>query len=175
MKVTGYEITRRLRELQEERDITQERFSSGLSVYPSMRDKVVATPKELSLSVLSLEAQIALLQTIQNEYNLTVIVAVEGVTMSLAQAIKTVGGLGRVSKLWRNTARPTKEARRWVSTERSLDNGNPTTEDLEPFYDPLVSIQEHHTLERTLGHFRAAIQTANSQQVEMAVPDGLLV
>lgn len=100
MEVTGYRLMARLRELMNRRDALYAGFEDSLNVFPDELE-LKRHPVDMSRDIEDLERKIALLQTMQHAYNLTVWV---DSVYTLAVAIKLVGGAGRLAKMWRKVA-----------------------------------------------------------------------
>lgn len=120
MKITGYKLQHRLRDLQQEREVYVNQFNDGLYVFPDDRKPL---PSESFEKFRVLENEIAGLQTLQSRYNLTVQVKVGENVVSLMEAIKRVGGAGRQEKMWRSyaTNNPNKD-RYYTRDTRSADD-----------------------------------------------------
>ena len=106
MKVTGYKLQHALRELAHTSVIAAGQFDDSLTVFP---DEKKPHPTKVMDDFQEAESKIARLQTFQAAYNLRVTVKVEGHTMTLSQAVKLVGGAGRIEKMWRSVAAPAKD------------------------------------------------------------------
>ncbi len=103
MQITGYKLQHTLRELHHRRDIAARRFDQGQHRFEG-EDK--PTAEEAYIRFSAAEAAIAKLQTAQAQYNLAQRVTVLGVSMTLAEAVKRVGGAGRMEKMWRSVGGP---------------------------------------------------------------------
>lgn len=101
MKVTGYKIREALRKWQLKRETAAVQFHGTLLVFPGEEKPA---PASIVRAVTEAETRIAALQTAQTIYNTRVLVQFEGRTITLLEAIKLVGALGRVEKLWRVAA-----------------------------------------------------------------------
>lgn len=103
MKVTGYKLREALRNLELRREAVARDFQESLVVFPEEEGKRKG-PEELADSLVRLERDIARLQAAQTEYNTKVKVSVLGEAMTLAQAVKTVGGATRAIQLWKGAS-----------------------------------------------------------------------
>ena len=106
MRVTGYKLQHRLRELHHVRDIAATQFDNGKFTFD---DEDKPTAKGAFDRYADAEAAIAQLQTAQGRYNLGIEVTVLGKKMTLAGAVERVGGAGRMEKMWRSVASPKKD------------------------------------------------------------------
>jgi len=106
MKITGYKLQHTLRELAHRRDTAAARFDKVLWKF---EDQDKATPQQIMKAYRDAEVTIAKLQTAQGRYNLAITVNVLSETMTLAEAVKRVGGAGRMEKMWRSIAAPKKD------------------------------------------------------------------
>jgi hypothetical protein len=104
MKITGYKLQHAIRELDHSRDIASQQFNEGQWSFEG-EDKI--HPSEAMTTFFDVENRIAKIQTVQAEYNLKVMVEVQGTQMTLAEAVKRVGGAGRMEKMWRSCAKNT--------------------------------------------------------------------
>src|SRR5690606_25645250 len=69
------------------------------------------TPDEILSEFIEAEDAIAKLQTEQLKYNLAVNVKINGSDVTLAEAIKKIGGIGRIEKIWKAASKPIKTGR----------------------------------------------------------------
>jgi hypothetical protein len=171
--ITGYQLAQKIKELGDRRDIRQQQFNQCFQVFPSQKAHA-PDPKQLTAALIELEGKLALLQVAQSEYNLIVAVQVGETTVPLAQAIKTVGGLGRASKAWKTAAKGTQNRNPYATYRPTARNLNPDTEELTDYYSADEALEQHLFLEGQIGVLRAAIQQGNSQVVELELPEGLL-
>lgn len=115
MKITGYRIRERLNALLIDHKIASDSFSGTLVYFDE--DGQGETPDSVADRFAEAERQVAGLQALQARYNLSVAVEVQGQKMTLCEAIKRVGGAGRLEKMWRDGS----------STLRGVDwRGTPT-------------------------------------------------
>ena len=105
MKITGYKLQHRLKEWHHARDIAAALFADSLHRF---HGEEKTSPREAFQAYQVAEDAIARLQTAQARYNLDIVVAPLGQEMSLAEAVKRVGGAGRMEKMWRSMAAPKK-------------------------------------------------------------------
>lgn len=115
MKFTGYRIRERLNALLIDHKIASDSFGGTLVYFDE--DGQGESPDSVADRFAEAERRIAALQAVQARYNLSVTVEVLGQKMTLCEAIKRVGGAGRLEKMWRPA----------TSTLRGVDwRGTPT-------------------------------------------------
>lgn len=157
MKITGYALREALKQQELMKSAAEGEFKDTLS-YEEGTDPV--QPQTVVAAFEAAELAISKLETAQALYNLTVSVAFEGQNISLLSAIKLVGFLGRIEKMWKGAIT------------------NPVSE--HPYYDDkrkprkrTVSSQDAIALTKAYGKkcnaLRAAIAVANG--VEIDIPD----
>jgi len=164
MKVTGYMLREAIKQHELRREAAYRAFSDSLKVFPG---EVKDSPVALVEQFLAAERAIAALQTAQMKYNLIVKVELYGhgwerTTMPLGQAIKLIGGEGRVEKLWRSAAGPKKD--RYY---RDPDEIDPTHVRAQPTIKPQEAVKLATAAGKRAGALRAAIATANATEVEI--------
>lgn len=116
MKITGYRIKERLNALLIDHKIASDSFNGSL-VYFEDDGQGASSPDSVADRFAEAERRIAALQAVQARYNLSVTVEVQGHKMTLCEAVKRVGGAGRIEKMWRDA----------TSTLRGVDwRGTPT-------------------------------------------------
>lgn len=102
MKLTGYRIRERLNALLIDHKIAADAFSGSLVYFED--DGQGETPDSVASRFAEAERKVASLQAVQARYNLAVPVEVQGERMTLCEAIKRVGGAGRLEKMWRDAS-----------------------------------------------------------------------
>ena len=124
MKVTGYRLRQAIKEMETQRDLLAARFADCLKEFEGEEK-----PDPLDVMGLYQQAEIELatLQSAQAEYNVQVTVyphmPVGGTkaSMTLSEAIKQVGGAGRVEKMWKTAALGPKNRYGYESDSRDRD------------------------------------------------------
>jgi hypothetical protein len=162
MKITGFQITYRLRELQDTREVTSAQFNSSLFQFASEAG-TKASPLELMRILEEYERKISVLQVAQARYNLAVQVEVQGRAMTLHEAVKLVGGAGRIAKMWKDAAKNT-GANPYSYGETSRDKDH-------EYAQRAVSVQEcldaSTRANRWASALRQAIQLGNAVEMEV--------
>ena len=159
MKTTGYGLREAIKFHKLRSDEAASSFDSTLKVFSGDTKEL---PQSVVERYLASEAAISRLQTAQSELNLIVKVTVDGGTVTLSEAIKRVGGLGRAEKMWRSVANPKKD--RYSTFE---DTRDPTREHAKPTISPTEASALASKVAKTAGRFRAAIATANTVEVDI--------
>jgi len=160
MKITGYKLREAIKQQELRRDTAASMFDDSLKVFP---DETKTAPQDVVKAFLDAETAVARLQTAQMRFNLAVSVDVLGEKMTLAEAIKRVGGQGRAEKMWRSAAGG-KRRERYGYDDDELD---PTKVRAKPTITPDTAVKLASSAGRVAGAFRAAIATANAQEIEI--------
>jgi hypothetical protein len=167
MQVTGYMIREALKRQEIRRSTLAIQAKSSLWQFPG-DEKMSADEVMAQLRVA--EEAIAALQVLQDRYNLMVEVEVNGVKLSLSQAIKTVGGAGRVEKQWRDFATDTgKRGYQDESLSRDKDE-----ERAVRTLSPKECLMRSTQAANYAGSLRAVIAEGNSKKVNFDGLDTLL-
>lgn len=103
MKTTGYDLREAIKQHELRRDTAARAFNGSLKAFPNEEKE---SPEAVIHAFTAAELAITTLQTAQMRYNLAVTITANGKTMPLALAIKIVGGIARVEKMWRSAAGP---------------------------------------------------------------------
>lgn len=106
MKITGYRIQHTLRELRHAIDVAVGQFNDSLRVFPGETKR---KPTTIMTNLRVAESKLARLQVVQARYNLLVDVKVYDTEMTLSEAVKLTGGVGRMEAMWRSVASPKKD------------------------------------------------------------------
>lgn len=157
MKITGYALREALKQHELVKSTAEGEFRGSLT-YTEEVVPVGDSPQEIVSSYEAAELAISKLETAQAMYNLAVTVNFEGKQISLLSAIKLVGFLGRVEKMWKTAiANPVQPV--------YYENQKPQKRS--------VSAQEALNFAKAYGKkcntLRAAIAVANG--VEIDIPD----
>ena len=166
MNVTGYKLQHRLKELDHTLNIAASQFDNGKFKFV---DEDKPTAKEAFDRFEQAEKDIARLQVAQARYNLSVIVEVQDQDMTLAEAVKRVGGAGRMEKMWRGVASPQRD-------RYSLDDGRTRNKD-EERSEPTVTAAEATTYaqkaSKLASALREAIAVANATERDIELDSAL--
>lgn len=161
MQVTGYQLREAIKRWEMRKDTTAKQWDDALWTFEGEKK---TTPTDLADQYSTADANIALLQTAQTRYNLLVAVKVQGKDLSLSEAVKRVGGAGRLEKMWRSFATNNGRDRySRLDNERKKDSeyAKRTVTAAECLKKATVAAQY-------AGALRAAIAEGNSSKVDMA-------
>lgn len=166
MKITGYKLQQRLRELRNELDVLLAQFNNSKTYFPPDPPPALAN---IGMEIERVEKSIALIQEAQAKYNLETLVP--NTDLTLHAAVKLIGPMGRMEKIWRSVAKG-KERDRYSygsdSTERKVDSvyaHNSVTQDAALAYAKQYS--------RQASIIREGIALANQVEQEMDLDPGL--
>lgn len=173
MEVTGYTFKEAIKMAILELDTVRSTFDESLYVFAGEERQ---DPVEIAKRIEELEGQIAQLQTAQAEYNLTVSVTVKNMdglpaSMSLMSAIKLVGGMGRLAKMWRTAASGKQvdryDRQRFQTRSKDTEVAQPTMKKV----DALAAAKSYSRFAAALG---GAISTGNTTKLDIAWIDASL-
>jgi hypothetical protein len=167
MKITGYDLRDAISGWQLKRDAATKAFDGSLYKFP---DENKETPNEVVASIEAAELIIAKLQTAQMEYNLKVQLKLPGGTLSLAEAIKRVGGLGRIEKMWKSAASPKKRSYLDLDEVPTRDDGRIVA---ERQLNTKEVIEQASKVGKLAGKFRSAIAVGNATEVDIDLDPSL--
>lgn len=160
MKTTGYKLREAIRMWELRRKMAGDNFDKSLHAFEG-EDR--ESPQAVVVHFKHADEAVANLQTAQAMYNLSVKVNVLGEEMTLCEAVKRVGGAGRVEKLWRTAAIDKKDR---YSYDRDLVRNAD-----EVRARRTISLKQAGELAaeaaKWAGALRAAIAVANSTEVEV--------
>lgn len=160
MKITGWLLREAIKSHELRRDTAARAFNGTLRKFD---DEVKQAPTEVVAEFLAREASIAALQVAQAQYNLKVRVNHDGRNITLCEAVKLIGGLGRAEKMYRS-ATGDKPDRYSIRDDNVRDpNQVRAKETIAPAEAArLASIQA-----KSAGRLRAAIATGNGTEIEI--------
>lgn len=160
MLYTGYALQTKIRTLKVEVDSYASQFENGKAKF---QDEDKPTCWEAFKNFKQAEEELATVQTLQCMYNQRVYVTVQGVRMTLAKAVRLVGGAGRAEAMWRNIVAPKKD--RYGSRDGLVRSANETHAD--PTYTMDQAKEQAKKTSTYASALRQAIQEANATQVEL--------
>lgn len=167
MKVTGFQISNALRELYHVRDIAAATWADCQYAFAGENKP---HPDDVALRFMDAEAKVAKLQVAQQHYNLTVRVSVQGQQMTLSEAVKRVGGAGRMEKMWRSYAVPKKDRyERGPEVVRNKDEVHAGR--VIPTH---AATDRARAASRFANALRSAIQIGNATEIEIDMDPELL-
>jgi hypothetical protein len=159
MDVDGNQLKEALKMASLELSIVKTQFEDTLFKFD---DEEKESPGDVADRIDELESRIAKLQTAQSLYNLSIEVEVLGETMLLEEAIKRVGGAGRLSKTWRN-ASAGRVRDRWSTLQASVRKDGEET--AKPTITKLEALGKAKAAEKFASALRSAISTGNTVKV----------
>lgn len=162
IKVNGFKIQQIIKDLSHEREVIKTHFVPSLKKFGW---ETKSSPYEISDKLLKLESDISSWQALQDAFNINVKVAPLGTTMSLAEAIKAIGGLSRVQALWQTASK---------EEDYYVESRNKDTE-----YQSLTISKEEAAgkakeFTKIVAAFREAIQKGNAQELTFTVNKAIL-
>ena len=159
MKVTGYKLRETIRTWELRRKMAGDNFDKSLHAF----EGEAKDPYSVVRSFQHADEAVANLQTAQAMYNLSIKVEVLGEEMTLCEAVKRVGGAGRVEKLWRTAATDKKD--RYGYDRELVRNAD------EVRAKRTITLQQAGEMAakaaKWAGALRAAIAVANSEEIEV--------
>lgn len=162
MKTDGYMLRDALKAQALQKEAAEKAFKGSLHKF---EDEKKLSPQEVVDRLRMAELAIAKLQVAQMRYNLAVEVKVAGETMTLADAIKRIGAVGRAEKMWRSVTPPV-ERRSYM-----MDDIDPTRDPNQVRAKRTIETDEAVALAakagKLAGQFRAAIAKGNAQEIEI--------
>jgi hypothetical protein len=154
-KVTGYQIRTALEEAKLVLATVSDQFTDCLYKFDDEEDK--KPPKEVIEAIRAAEHRVAQLQALQEKYNQTVTVSVDGCSYTLALAIKMRGYASRIEAQW-------KQATRNQSPERRYYREDPLKRSKEDVYAKrTISKDDAITEAKKAGRWTNALKNAIAQ------------
>lgn len=160
MQTDGYALREAIKQWELRKGAAEKAFPSSLHKFTNEEKD---TPQQVVNTYLAAEDAISKLQVAQMRYNLMVKVVISGEEMSLAEAIKRVGGAGRIEKMWK-TATPQERRHSFMDDALTRD---PNQERAQTTLDPKAAVTLAAQAGKRSGAFRAAIAVANATKVEI--------
>jgi hypothetical protein len=168
MKTTGYALREAIKQYELRRDTASGTFNQSLKKFP---DEQKETPQAVIETFTKAEAALAKLQVAQMRYNLAVQVEANGERMSLAEAIKRIGGVGRIEKMWKSTV---SEKNTRPSYMDDVDTRDPNQIRAIRTITAADAVKLAIQTGKKAGSLRAAIAVANGKEVEVEDLDSSL-
>jgi hypothetical protein len=177
VKANGSRLKLLLKLWNDKKLASMSKWSGSFWRFPSHGDDFLS-PGDVNEELIEADSAIAILQTIQAQYNLKVMINVGGTESSLLQAVKQIGGAGRSEKRWaeasRNDNDSTRRMRRWEVEQHNAPR------DTDKEY-PVPTMEADTIAEYSLGatkhaaQLREGIAKGNGTMLEIEIPDGLLI
>ena len=169
MKVTGYFLREKIREWELRRNMANEQFPKSLKTF---KDEKKRTPVEVVADFEKAERAIAYIQAAQARYNLGVEVSVLSEKMTLCEAVKRVGGAGRVEALWRSAAGGKKDRYASYSNDDAVRKADEVRAVATVTQEEAAKLATRAA--KFAGAMRAAIATGNATVVDMELDTALI-
>ncbi len=160
MQIDGYALREALKQWELRKDAAEKAFTSSLHKFA---DEKKDAPQQVVDAYLKAEDAISKLQVAQMRYNLAVKVEVQGEKMTLAEAIKRVGGAGRVEKMWKG-ATPQERHHRYGDDGLTRTAGQ---ERAEATIDAKTVVSLATQASKRSGAYRAAIAKTNGVSLDI--------
>ena len=167
MKVTGYKIQHKLKELEQLKEVNAQQFNDNIMQFESQSEKLELP--EVFASYTTVEKKIARLQAAQCKYNIAVEVGVLGEKMSLLEAVKLVGGAGRSEKMWKDVVKGNK-LRHHGYGEQTRSKDQEYAVRSVTIGDAVLFAQQ---ATKVAGALREAIQVGNATEIEIDLDEAL--
>jgi hypothetical protein len=168
MKITGYALRTAIKAWEVRRDSVVTQFAGSLKKF---EDEDKLSPQALTARYTQCEFILAQLQTAQARYNLEVMVQIPAqgdglMKVPLAFAIKVIGGMGRVGKMWRDVATGAEGKNRYSygQDDSVRDPNQIRAKETVSRKDATVIAEK---LDRAASKVRQAIAEANSVEVDL--------
>lgn len=168
-KVTGHQLKEALKMASLTLSTIFSQFDETLYKF---HDEEKESPSVIADKISEFENKVAKIQTAQSLYNLSVKIIVNNKEMTLEEAIKRVGGAGRMAKMWRNASKGSKHERYYGGDHkrRSADE-----EIAKPTISKTDALEKAKDAEKFAAKLRTAIAIGNSTEVSIDfVDDDLL-
>jgi hypothetical protein len=166
-KITGYQLREAIKNWELRKNTAFKQFQESMWIFAGEEK----TPlDELANTYARAEQAIARLQTLQAEYNLAIQVEVQGQAMTLCQAVKQVGGAGRLEKMWRDAATGAQQHYGYAQmTVRQKDQ-----EFAKRAVNPVDAVARTTSAAKFASALRNAIALGNTRELELDVTTELL-
>jgi len=169
MNINGYKLREALKFWNAKRDATLSIFEGSLTKFKGEKKK---SPDEIMKEFLDVEEAIAELQEEQMRYNISVIVKVRDKEMTLASAIKRIGGVGRVEKIWKIASKPVIKSRYGHVESKIITSKDKDTEYAERQVSFEEALERASVAGRDAAAYREAIAIGNGREIKTSLsPD----
>jgi len=163
MKITGYKLKETIKRAEMVRDTVASHFNGSLHKFEGDEKD---GPQDVVQKFRKADLALAKVQTIQAQYNLAVEVEVLGEKMTLMEAVKRVGGAGRVEKMWRSASGEKRDRYSYRDDDITRDKDQIRA---QPTINKSQALELAQEAAKLAGALRAAIADGNSVAVELDV------
>jgi hypothetical protein len=160
--ITGFALREAIKRFEMLRETASKQWNDSLFIFDGDKDKTL--PEELMKNYREAERAVAALQTCQARFNIQVKVKVLNEEMTLAEAVKLVGGAGRMEKMWKSHATNT-GTDRYSRSEMARSKDSDYAKRSISVKDCLKRATE---AAKFAGAVRAAIAEGNSTKVSLS-------
>jgi YesN/AraC family two-component response regulator len=160
MNVDGIAIQQAIRVVKNNIEILTNQFKNNLFVFPSDDSKDI---EKLSDEIKFLHTKLACLHELQQAYNLSVNVYVQGKTVTLSNAVKVLPGYVKLASIWKEAS---------LNTGKSIYDSKSMTRVKDAEY-AIRSVSVDNCIEKmkiyddTVAELRGAITRANSTNITL--------
>ena len=160
MKVNGHRLRQRINECESVKAVLSAKFTDAKSKFPDEEKAALTT---IASQFEACDIRIARLQDIQSRYNLHVTVTVHGQTFSLREAVARLGGAGRLEKMWRSIATPSRDRYSYGAS----DTRDPNQLVSRPTMEADEALEYLKRASRFASDLRSAIANANTIEIDV--------
>jgi hypothetical protein len=161
MKINGYQLREAIKRLSLSRDAFLSQFKDSL--YTFEKEQTNLSPIKLMYLLEKAEYQTAIVEEAQQKFNQIVTVSVQNETMTLARAVKLVGGAARREKLWKEVIVP---KNRYGLLEPVMLTRNKDSEYAIPTISKEEALLQSHDASIFASSLRNAIAKGNNAEIE---------
>lgn len=172
VEVTGYKLRAALKKAEIVKDSLYQRFPHSLFAFEGETGEE-KEPKKIADQIKKVEDRIAKIQTAQAYYNWNVSVMVDGKAISLMQAIKSLGGAGRLEKLWKSVSKGKTGLGRYREDDVELERREEVTR-ANPTLNRSQALELAVNAADYAARLRAAIAEGNAIKQPIELEAGLL-
>lgn len=164
MKINGFKLQLILKQLNSTRDLVQAQFPETLWRFEG---ESKASPDEVAAQFQKLEVKLAKAQTAQVLFNTRVFCEVMGERMTLAEAVKRIGGAGRYERLWKQCVKK-KDTPRWARSDDAEKKREKDATYAAPTITSVEILQRVKKASQQLAALKEAIAIGNAKEFELS-------
>lgn len=161
MKIDGYKLREAIKQHELKSAAALSEFPDSLHKFPEEQKR---SPMEVSAEIEQVELALAKLRTAQAQYNTRIRVPFRGEEITLAEAVKSIVGLGKIEKLWKDLAT---NRGRHPYAHMHQQTRDPNQVVASPTTTPVECMAQTKKASVELGRLKQAIATANAREVEI--------
>jgi len=172
VEVTGYKLRAALKKAEIIKDSLYQRFPHSLFAFEGETGEE-KEPRKIADQIKKIENKIAKIQTAQSKYNMEVNVLVDEKLISLMEAIKSLGGAGRLEKLWKSVSKGKTGLGRYREDDVELERREEVTR-ASPTLNRSQALDLAVNAADYAARLRAAIAEGNASILRIELEAGLL-